>query len=390
MNVLFLSPQFPPQWWQFPAAVRERGHTVLGMGDAPESTLPEHVRGALDAYVHVPNLMDREAVLRAAGLLTWRFGRIHRVDSLNEHWLGVEADLREDLNVPGLRPPDIARLRTKSGMAQVFRDAGVPAPDTERVTSLEQAHAFARRLGYPVVLKPDVGVGAARTYKVDTASGLDALVPALLDGQQPAYVIQPYVRGQIYTFDGLTTRSGRIVFSVSEVYSEGVMEVVNERRDIAFWTLREVPPELEAMGRRCVEAFGVRERFFHFEFFRLEDGSFVALEANLRPPGGYCSEMLNYTCDIDVYRLWPRVLEGDELNDFHCERRYYVGHAARRFGKRYRLGEAELRQAYGGALLYHRVLPPVFSSAMGDEMFLFRHERLDVLKDALAAAQALE
>uniref|UniRef100_UPI003977E995 hypothetical protein n=1 Tax=Salmonella sp. SAL4444 TaxID=3159899 RepID=UPI003977E995 len=88
--------------------------------------LPEPVRASLDAYVHLPDLFDREAVLRAAAGLVSRFGRIHRVDSLNEWWLGVEADLREDLNVPGLRPPDIRAMRTKSGMAEVFRRAGVP------------------------------------------------------------------------------------------------------------------------------------------------------------------------------------------------------------------------------------------------------------------------
>jgi hypothetical protein len=387
MNVLFLSPHFPPQWWQFPAALKARGHTVLGMADAPESSLHPQVRASLDAYVQVPDLFDREAVLRAAAGLVHRFGRIHRVDSLNEWWLGVEADLREDLNVPGLRPPDILAQRTKSGMAGVFRKAGVPAPETERVTSREAAHAFAGRVGFPLVLKPDVGVGAARTFKVDSPSGLDALVEGL-----EGYVMQPFVRGQIFTYDGLTTRSGRTVFAISEVYSEGVMEVVNERRDIAFWTLREMPEELEALGKKCVEAFGVRERFFHFEFFRLPDGRFVALEANLRPPGGYCSEMLNYTCDIDVYGLWARVLDGDELEGFSCERRYYVGHAARRFGKRYLRSEADLRSAAGlhaAELIYHRVLPPVFSGAMGDEMFLFRHERLEVLKQAMAVAQEL-
>jgi hypothetical protein len=383
VNVLFLSPHFPPQWWQFCAALRERGHTVLGVGDAAEEALEGHVRASLDAYLHVHNLADREVLLRAAGLLLSRHGRIHRVDSLNEHWLAVEAELREDLNVPGLRPQELDRMRSKSGMAAVFGAAQVPYPETEKVVSQEQLSAFTRRVGFPVVLKPDVGVGAARTFKVDSPSGLEALRGMGLQG----YVVQPFVQGQICTYDGLVTRKGRIAFSISQVYSEGVMEVVNERRDIAFWTRPDIPPELEVMGRRCVETFGVRERFFHFEFFRLPNGSFMALEANLRPPGGYCTDMLNYTCDIDVYKLWARVLEGDELEDFTYQRRYYVGHAARRFGKRYKASEAQLRARFGPALLYHRVLPPVFSGAMGDEMFLFRHQRFEALQEALAAAQ---
>jgi len=384
VNVLFLSPHFPPQWWQFCAALKERGHTVLGVGDAPEESIGPAVRASLTEYLHVPDLHDSEALLRAAGFFLWRFGRIHRIDSLNEHWLGVEARLREDLNVPGLRPADLERMQRKSGMAALFSAAHIPHPETHPVESPEALRAFCARVGFPVVLKPDVGVGAARTFKVDNESGLEALLERGLGG----YVAQPYVRGQIVTYDGLATRSGRIVFSVSEVYSEGVMEVVNERRDISFWTQREMPPALEALGKRCVEAFGVRERFFHFEFFNLPDGRLLALEANLRPPGGFCSEMLNYTCDMDVYRLWARVLEGDELEDFRCERRYYVGHAARRHGRAYRYDEGQLRARFGESFLYHRQLPPVFSGAMGDEMLLFRHERLEALQEALAAAQA--
>ena len=41
--------------------------------------------------------------------------------------------------------------------------------------------------------------------------------------------------------------------------------------------VREIPEDLREAGRKVVEAFNVRERFFHFEFFRLEDGSLVAL-----------------------------------------------------------------------------------------------------------------
>jgi len=40
------------------------------------------------------------------------------------------------------------------------------------------------------------------------------------------------------------------------------------------------------LGEPLVEAFRVRERFFHFEFFRRPDGTLWAMEVNMRPPGG--------------------------------------------------------------------------------------------------------
>ena len=46
------------------------------------------------------------------------------------------------------------------------------------------------------------------------------------------------------------------------------METVNEALDVYYYSLREIPRDLEEAGRRTLKAFGVRERFFHFEFFR--------------------------------------------------------------------------------------------------------------------------
>ena len=67
---------------------------------------------SLTEYYFTPRLSDADAMLRAVGYFTWRHGRIHRIDSLNETWLEVEAWLREDFHVPGLRPAEVRRLRS--------------------------------------------------------------------------------------------------------------------------------------------------------------------------------------------------------------------------------------------------------------------------------------
>ena len=86
------------------------------------------------------------------------------------------------------------------------------------------------------------------------------------------------------------------------------METVNEARHIHYTSLRDIPPALEKAGRQCVKAFEVRERFFHIEFFETAPGNYVALEVNMRPPGGFTTDMFNFACDIDVYNLWAQVM----------------------------------------------------------------------------------
>src|SRR6185437_16244208 len=97
-------------------------------------------------YVHVHAMERYDEVLKAVGYLISRHGRIDRIDSLNEHWLELEARLREDFNVFGQRPADTARNRSKSNMREVFRSAGVLCTEGERLTSRDHAWALAEKL----------------------------------------------------------------------------------------------------------------------------------------------------------------------------------------------------------------------------------------------------
>ena len=390
MNFVFISPHFPPQYFHFVTALRERGVNVLGLGDAPYESLRPELRDALREYFFVHDLGDSPHLLRALGYFTWRHGRIARIDSLNETWLEVEARLREDFHVPGLQPVDILRLRSKSGMARVFDAAGVPHPPLVQATDAAAVKALGARVGYPLVLKPDVGVGAARTFQVEGDADVDrAFAEGLRD-----FVAQAYVQGDIVTYDGLVDRDGDIVFRLSHAYSSGVMEVVRDDKDISFWSLREVPEALERVGRQAVAAFGLRERWFHLEFFRVREPGggerYVALEMNLRPPGGFMTDMMNFACDIDVYRLWARLVTGEPVKGFRYTPRYHVCHTARRAGRPYAHDAEALARELGGALLDRRELPRVYQGAMGTEMWLTRHERLEDMHAAVRRIQALQ
>lgn len=123
-------------------------------------------------------------------------------------------------------------------------------------------------LKYPVIIKPNSGVGASDTYKIRTIQDLDLFFTQ----QNPhvEYIMEEFIEGDIVTFDGLTDHNGHIVFYAGLEYSEVVIDIVSEDRDIYFYVPREIPNDLIKLGKKCVEAFNVRERFFHFEFFRVK------------------------------------------------------------------------------------------------------------------------
>ena len=368
MNIVFLSPHFPEHYSAFCHQLKIAGATVLGIADAPYEALGPTVREALTEYYRVDDMHDHDQLVRALGYFTHRYGKIDRCESLNEYWLATEARLRDDFNIMGIRGHQIDAIRRKSEMKKRFRQAGVAVAPGRVVRSLADAREFIAETGYPVVAKPDAGVGALDTFRMDSD---DDLVAFFASPPPVDYILEGFVEGTIVSFDGLADREGNVVFATSHTFSQGIMETVNEGRHISYTSLREIPPRLEELGRRCVAAFEARERFFHIEFFHRGREDYVGLEINMRPPGGYTTDMFNYACDIDIYRAWARLLVHDERT-LDYTRKYHCTYASRKNGIPYRNGHEEIMTRFNTEIVNVVSVPGVFSSALGDVGYIFR------------------
>ena len=164
MNFVFISPNFPEAYRWFCIRLRENGVNVLGVGDARYEELHPDLKAALTEYYRVDSLEDYDQMVRALGHFTGKYGKIDWVESNNEYWLELDAALRTDFNITtGLKSDEIVKYKSKLRMKEYFRAAGVPSARFAPVTTLEAALAFTAETGYPVVVKPDNGVGAIAT-----------------------------------------------------------------------------------------------------------------------------------------------------------------------------------------------------------------------------------
>lgn len=383
VRILYLSPAFPPNSHLFCVAAHARGAGVVAVGDVPESDLLPQARQALEQYVFEPRMGDYDVLLGIVTSMITEHGPIDFVESNGEHWLEVEGRLRDDLGIQGLKAQDVRRLRSKLAMADVFAGVGVPFPPGIRCSSPQAVRDFAAKHGLPLVFKPDNGSGATSTFRVSTHAELEAALLQRLD----AHLVQPFVEGGIVTFDGLVDRAGRVVFCTSHAYDRGIMEVRAGTLDGFYYSLRSIPPALEQVGRRALAAFDLRQRFFHLEFFARPDGSYVALEMNVRPPGGFTTDMMNDACDFDVYALWAAVILGDPLEDFSYERKFHTAHAGQRHERAYQHAAEALPGLLGETLVRVEPVPAAFASTMGDTAYLLRHRELEALLDAISMVQ---
>ncbi len=379
MNIIFLSPNFPPNWVGFCKALKEAGANVLAIGDSSYDELRQEVKENISDYFQVTNMLNLDAMVRATGYFIHRCGRIKHIESLTEHWLGIEAELRRMFNIPGPTVEDQAISRSKMGMKKVFQKHKIPCSPGYLVNSQEDVESHLEEFGLPIVLKPDIGVGAQATYKIVSRSQLDEVARYGLSN----YVMEPFVNGQIVTFDGLTDSTGEIVFKTSHEYNAGVMEIVTENLPIHFYSVRDINPKLEEMGRKVVAAFNLKERFFHIEFFKLAPEKYQILEINIRPPGGYIIDMMNYSADINLFAMWAEIMMGRSVEP-HLERKYYVAHVARRYHFNYRYSYDEIMPIIKDSLVYSCEIPPIFSAAMGNFLYVIRHENRIELEELIA------
>jgi hypothetical protein len=369
MNFVYLSPHFPPNYYQFCVHLKRLGVNVLGLADEPYNLLRPELKESLSEYYKVNEMHNYDEMLRALGYLTHKHGKIDRLDSHNEYWLETEARLRDDFNIFGLRTTDMAAVKRKSEMKKMYKQAAVRVARGRVVDTLKEAQKLIGEVGYPVVAKPDVGVGAAKTYKIHNKEELADFI-----GQKPPvdYIMEEFVTGDICTFDGLTDRDGKLVFYTSHMYSQGIMETVINDDIVYYYSLRDIPSDLEEAGRRVLNAYKLKERFFHFEFFRSDkDGEIIALEVNMRPPGGMTTDMFNYANDLDIYHEWAHVVVHNHFTA-NYDRPYHCSYIGRKYNRQYRHSHEQILAAFSGKIVHHETISGVFSAALGDYGYLVR------------------
>ena len=376
MNFVFISPNFPQTYWNFCERLRRRGVNVLGIGDAPYESLSPELKDNLTEYYHVNSMEDYDQPFRAVAWFSHKYGKIDWLESNNEYWLELDARLRTDFNITtGVQMKDIAKFKSKAAQKIYYAKGHVPTARQHKVTTPEEAKAFLQEVGYPVIVKPEVGVGAEATYKVGNDAELNAFFAV-----KPAvpYVMEEFVTGDIYSYDAICDSHGKPLFESSAHFPPSVMDIVNGNLDMPYYVLPEVPEQLRERGRATLKAFGAKSRFVHFEFFRLtkarkglgEVGDFVGLETNMRPAGGYTPDMMNYAHSTDVYTIWADMVVSDkrllpESGDDHwC---VYYG---RRDNHTYTHSHEDVWARYGGQIAMCDRIPAAIAPDLGDRMYM--------------------
>src|SRR5262252_9585078 len=322
MNVVMISPGYPAEMAFFARGLAAAGATVIGVGDQPAHAVPQPAREALAHYVHTGSLANGDAVSAAAADLA-RHVRIDLVECLWEPYMMLAARLREELGLSGLTMRQTLPFRDKELMKEVLDEAGLRTPGHQSTDTVAGVWAIAERLGYPLVVKPIAGAGAADTYRADSPADLDAILPMVR--HVPQVIVEEFIDGEEFTYDTICA-GGQVLFeNICWYRPRPLLTKLHEWMSPVIVSLRDLDaPDLQAgraLGVATIKALGFRDGFTHMEWYRKADGEVVFGEIGARPPGGRMVDAMNYATDADLFHGWAEAITHGRITQ-PVERRY--------------------------------------------------------------------
>ncbi|NNF43897.1 MAG: ATP-grasp domain-containing protein [Phycisphaerales bacterium] len=310
MHVLFVEPSFPANQSRFAEALASVGARVTGIGEVPTESLPSSVRDRLYGYVHVRSVCDEEAMLAAVRHVQGQEW-VDRLEATVEAHILPVSKVREATHIPGTSVRTAYLCRDKPAMKETLRAAGVPCAQSAGVASPEEARAFAHAVGYPIILKPRSGAGAAGTERIDDDDALGRAIESHGISQGHSVAAEEFIEGHEGFYDTLCV-DGEVVHDFISHYYPGVLEAMRTRSVSPYLITTNrmdasAYEEVRRLGRTVIRELGIGTSAVHMEWFFGPKGLKFS-EVGCRPPGVGTWDVYSAANGMDLYRDWAHAV----------------------------------------------------------------------------------
>lgn len=309
MNVLFVSPGFPPEMPFFTRGLNSVEARVIGLGDQPEAGMPRMTRDNLSAYFRINGFADEAGMMAEVERIA-RQVRLDRIECLWEPMMIPVARIREKLGLPGMTVAETIPFRDKEVMKRVLDAAGIRTPRHGNATSVAEARAAAGKVGFPLVIKPIAGAGSADTYKCESMEQLEDVFRKMK--HIPEVSVEEFIDGEDFTFDTICA-GGKVLFENICFYRpRALISRNNDWISPQTVALREVQADWvksgRAMGYAVLEALNFKTGFTHMEWYRKPDGEAIFGEIGCRSAGARTVDTMNWAADTDSFKNWAEAV----------------------------------------------------------------------------------
>ncbi|WDD91826.1 ATP-grasp domain-containing protein [Burkholderia sp. FERM BP-3421] len=272
-----------------------------------------HVDGVLVCPVN-----DEHAIWRTLGD-AGRLSSISAVVAGNQFVTTTAAKLASLLGLRGVAPLAAERGVHKDLARFAYRAAGAPSLDYALVETIGEAQAAARRIGYPLVIKP---TSSASSRGVALLSDDDALQQAWLHLEQTDFGMFGLVRRKTYLLEAFADGPE---FSVELAMVDGAVRFAGVTEKWVtpppfFVELGHVFPArvsepqrqaLIAAARSAAQALDLHDGVFHIELKWTSTGPRI-IETNPRPGGDHITtDLIPLATGVNLFQLHLNALLGN-------------------------------------------------------------------------------
>jgi carbamoylphosphate synthase large subunit len=394
VNIIFLEPSFPDNQKQFVRALHDVGATVIGIGERPKDWLGDDVKSWLTHYEQVPSVVDEERLIDTVRWLQGR-SRVDRLEATIEAHVMAAARAREACGIPGTSVHTTYLCRDKPAMKEALRAAGVPCARSAAPRSGHDIHDFVAETGFPIILKPAAGAGAAGAERVNSPDELDDAIARSGIDHGAEVAVEEFVDGHEGFYDTISI-DGRVAVDFVTHYYPNVLEAMRTRWiSPQFVTTNRIDEasyaELRELGQRVITALGIGTSATHMEWFAGSKGLYFS-EIGARPPGVRAWDLYGAANGIDIYREWANAIVNGNLGDTPS-RQFAAGMIALRPERDGTIagydGVDELHRRHGDWVIDAHLPPPgtptqpVEAGYMANAWVRMRHPDYDTLRGML-------
>ncbi len=325
-HVALVAPHFLENTNRYIAAFAKLDGVKLSLiSQDAESKLPDVLRRAIAGHYQIRNVGDAAQLAAATKILARHVGKIDRLTGALEQLQLPMAEARSLTGVPGMRPHIARRFRDKDVMKEVLRAHNVPVAASALVSSERELRSFIDKVGLPIIVKPQAGLGSRDTHRVESPADLHALFSSgLIPTEQSPLQAEQFIRAREFTCETVSIH-GKPVWRSGTRYFPTPLEVLeNPWMQYCVMLPREVespwtefaPVNSSALGALFGADMDVTgSAMTHMEWFLREDGKMYVSEVGARPPGVQIMPLNSLAHDVDFIDKWAELIAFDRWVD---------------------------------------------------------------------------
>ncbi len=310
---VFVAPMFSPAASEMiEAATSFADIRVAVIAQQPLTALAPKLAAKVIGHWQVDDVTDAAQLEWAVRALSRQHGQVVHCFGAYEQLQLPLALVRERLGINGLPSAAARNFRDKSRMKDVLRAANIPVARHQLVTHRNDAFAFVRDVGFPIVIKPPAGAGALATHRITTMAAFDTLLAASPPTADNPMLAEEFLRGTEHSLETVSIAGTPVWHSLTHYFPTPLDVIENPWIQWGVLLPRNIDDaqfdDIRTVGDHALAALGMHTGVTHCEWFRRTDGTVAISEIAARPPGAQITTMMSRANNIDFVRAWVKLM----------------------------------------------------------------------------------